>query len=191
MRRQCFCSAHRAGGSCFHLCLGAFFSRTPCIFCYLEFLRIHQVRAVFARLKVGITPTLFTSSRCLTRSHCSLLSGFSYSPSNGYCISLWTPSNSLWFSEMSCAPLDPAFKAGPSLYRQVFCWQRQRPSQKTKYHFLDLSFRLLLLFFFFLTIKFYFIFKLYIIVLVLPNIKMTPPQVYTCLMLSFYWMDFI
>ena len=27
---------------------------------------------------------------------------------------------------------------------------------------------------------FYFIFKLYIIVLVLPNIKMNPPQVYVC-----------
>ena len=31
---------------------------------------------------------------------------------------------------------------------------------------------------FFLTFKFYFIFKLYIIVLVLPNIKMNPPQAY-------------
>ena len=29
-------------------------------------------------------------------------------------------------------------------------------------------------------ILFYFIFKLYIIVLVLPNIKMNPPQVYMC-----------
>ena len=29
-------------------------------------------------------------------------------------------------------------------------------------------------------LKFYFIFKLYNIVLVLPNIKMNPPQVYTC-----------
>ena len=29
-------------------------------------------------------------------------------------------------------------------------------------------------------IFFYFIFKLYIIVLVLPNIKMNPPQVYMC-----------
>jgi len=29
-------------------------------------------------------------------------------------------------------------------------------------------------------LKFYFIFKLHIIVLVLPNIKMNPPQVYTC-----------
>ena len=29
-------------------------------------------------------------------------------------------------------------------------------------------------------LKFYFIFKLYIIVLVLPNIKMNPPQVYIC-----------
>ena len=29
-------------------------------------------------------------------------------------------------------------------------------------------------------VKFYFIFKLYIIVLVLPNIKMNPPQVYMC-----------
>ena len=32
--------------------------------------------------------------------------------------------------------------------------------------------------FFFYFFKFYFIFKLYIIVLVLPNIKMNPPQVY-------------
>ena len=32
----------------------------------------------------------------------------------------------------------------------------------------------------FLKILFYFIFKLYIIVLVLPNIKMNPPQVYMC-----------
>ena len=34
------------------------------------------------------------------------------------------------------------------------------------------------LIFFFFFCKFYFIFKLYIIVLVLPNIKMNPPQVY-------------
>src|SRR5574341_43077 len=34
--------------------------------------------------------------------------------------------------------------------------------------------------FFFLFFQFYFIFKLYIIVLVLPNIKMNPPQVYMC-----------
>ena len=34
--------------------------------------------------------------------------------------------------------------------------------------------------FFFFTFLFYFIFKLYIIVLVLPNIKMNPPQVYMC-----------
>ena len=35
-------------------------------------------------------------------------------------------------------------------------------------------------FFFFFFFKFYFIFKLYITVLVLPNIKMNPPQVYIC-----------
>ena len=34
--------------------------------------------------------------------------------------------------------------------------------------------------FVFLSFLFYFIFKLYIIVLVLPNIKMNPPQVYMC-----------
>ena len=39
------------------------------------------------------------------------------------------------------------------------------------------SFNFLLPFFFF---KFYFIFKLYNIVLVFPNIKMNPPQVYMC-----------
>ena len=37
-----------------------------------------------------------------------------------------------------------------------------------------------LLFFFCFFFKFYFIFKLYITVLVLPNIKMNPPQVYMC-----------
>ena len=35
-------------------------------------------------------------------------------------------------------------------------------------------------FYFFTFLKFYFIFKFYIIVLVLPNIKMSPPQVYMC-----------
>ena len=33
---------------------------------------------------------------------------------------------------------------------------------------------------FYYVFLFYFIFKLYIIVLVLPNIKMNPPQVYVC-----------
>ena len=37
-----------------------------------------------------------------------------------------------------------------------------------------------LVMFFFTCFWFYFIFKLYIIVLVLPNIKMNPPQVYMC-----------
>ena len=42
-------------------------------------------------------------------------------------------------------------------------------------NFSSLCFSVFLIFF-----KFYFIFKLYIIVLVLPNIKMNPPQVYMC-----------
>ena len=38
------------------------------------------------------------------------------------------------------------------------------------------------LFFFYITVfEFYFIFKLYITVLVLPNIKMNPPQVHMCI----------
>ena len=41
----------------------------------------------------------------------------------------------------------------------------------------------LLFFFIFIFFKFYFIFKLYITVLVLPNIKMNPPQVY----ILFFW----
>ena len=41
-------------------------------------------------------------------------------------------------------------------------------------------FRSHLFIFFSFFFKFYFIFKLYIIVLVLPNIKMNPPQVYMC-----------
>ena len=36
---------------------------------------------------------------------------------------------------------------------------------------------------------FYFIFKLYIIVLVLPNIKMNPPQVYMCIILNNFLND--
>ena len=43
------------------------------------------------------------------------------------------------------------------------------------------GFFLILFYFIYLFIlKFYFIFKLYITVLVLPNIKMNPPQVYMC-----------
>ena len=38
----------------------------------------------------------------------------------------------------------------------------------------------ILFYFIYLFFKFYFIFKLYITVLVLPNIKMNPPQVYMC-----------
>ena len=41
-------------------------------------------------------------------------------------------------------------------------------------------FFLSILFYLFIFFKFYFIFKLYNIVLVLPNIKMNPPQVYPC-----------
>ena len=44
----------------------------------------------------------------------------------------------------------------------------------TKFHIVKATFFL----FFFQAFLFYFIFKLYIIVLVLPNIKMNPPQVY-------------
>ena len=38
----------------------------------------------------------------------------------------------------------------------------------------------IILFYFFSNFYFYFIFKLYNIVLVLPNIEMNPPQVYPC-----------
>ena len=38
--------------------------------------------------------------------------------------------------------------------------------------------------------KFYFIFKLYNIVLVLPNIKMNPPQVYLCSPSWKFWVSF-
>ena len=43
---------------------------------------------------------------------------------------------------------------------------------------------ILFIFLFFIFFKFYFIFKLYITVLVLPNIKMNPPQVYMCIILK-------
>ena len=41
-------------------------------------------------------------------------------------------------------------------------------------------FPFLFILFYYYFFKFYFIFKLYKIVLVLPNIKMNPPQVYMC-----------
>ena len=45
------------------------------------------------------------------------------------------------------------------------------------YVYINIYTHLITIVYFFL---FYFIFKLYIIVLVLPNIKMNPPQVYMC-----------
>ena len=50
-------------------------------------------------------------------------------------------------------------------------------SQMPEYIYFFCCFVFCFLIYFF---KFYFIFKLYIIVLVLPNIKMNPPQVYMC-----------
>ena len=47
-------------------------------------------------------------------------------------------------------------------------------------YFLFFSFFFFFVFLFLFFFKFYFIFKLYITVLVLPNIKMNPPQVYMC-----------
>ena len=46
---------------------------------------------------------------------------------------------------------------------------------------LSTGFRHFGFFIFFFVLQFYFIFKLYIIVLVLPNIKTNPPQVLKCL----------
>ena len=51
--------------------------------------------------------------------------------------------------------------------------------EKYKYPIIAVFWSELQLYFLFF-ILFYFIFKLYIIVLVLPNIKMNPPQVYMC-----------
>ena len=48
------------------------------------------------------------------------------------------------------------------------------------YFVLFFFFHFILFIFFLIFFKFYFIFKLYITVLVLPNIKMNPPQVYMC-----------
>ena len=58
------------------------------------------------------------------------------------------------------------------------CVWRQGIHAKPVYIPFTFAVNLKLLFFFFLF--FYFIFKLYITVLVLPNIKMNPPQVYMC-----------
>ena len=63
-------------------------------------------------------------------------------------------------------------------------WMKLQPiiqsevSQKEKHQYSIIThiYGIFLLFFF----SFYFIFKLYITVLVLPNIKMNPPQVYMC-----------
>ena len=62
----------------------------------------------------------------------------------------------------------------PALFYLPFAWNIS---------FSSFSFFCFFLFCFFIYLfcfKFYFIFKLYIIVLVLPNIKMNPPQVYMC-----------
>ena len=56
-------------------------------------------------------------------------------------------------------------------------WGCKESDMTERLHFL--SFFLFFFFFIYLFI-FYFIFKLYIIVFVLPNIKMNPPQVYMC-----------
>ena len=57
-----------------------------------------------------------------------------------------------------------------------------RSSVATQFHFClpELLLHFILFFFVVVVLQFYFIFKLYIIVLVLPNIKMNPPQVYMC-----------
>ena len=67
------------------------------------------------------------------------------------------PRDWIWGSYVSCT-------GRQVLYHQCPLWRR---------HVQEEHFMLIFL-------KFYFIFKFYIIVLVLPNIKMSPPQVYMC-----------
>ena len=77
----------------------------------------------------------------------------------------------------SCPQSLPASESFPM--SQLFAWGGQNTGVSALASFLTKNtqdWSPLFLFFF----KFYFIFKLYIIVLVLPNIKMNPPQVYMC-----------
>ena len=77
-------------------------------------------------------------------------------------------------------------KSGPLI--DIHCWWGNYNQYKFIQNLLNLqptlmfsSFSVLLICIFFLFFfNFFFIFKLYIIVLVLPNIKMNPPQVYMC-----------
>ena len=54
------------------------------------------------------------------------------------------------------------------------------------FYFIFLWFCLFIIIIFLFFFKFYFIFKLYNIVLVLPNIEMNPPQVYMCSLILMY-----
>ena len=67
----------------------------------------------------------------------------------------------------------PMFKGGAVALSKILS-----TLQEWKEHCQTHGFMLLLFFFFYNS--FFFIFKLYIIVLLLPNIKMNPPQVYMC-----------
>ena len=90
------------------------------------------------------------------------------------------------FLELSCFFHDPAdvgnLISGSSAFSKTSLNIRKftvhillKPGLEN-FFFFTLSIRFIYLFIF----KFYFIFKLYITVLVLPNIKMNPPQVYMC-----------
>ena len=60
-------------------------------------------------------------------------------------------------------------------WQHVIFWEEERMWIKNKLQSTGHT-----IFFIFLLFKFYFIFKLYNIVLVLPNIEMNLPQVYLC-----------
>ena len=78
---------------------------------------------------------------------------------------------------VQCICPAPGLDSSTSLLSFPICLQNISHAQRLRFLIMSCS---LSLFFFF---KFYFIFKLYKIVLVLPNIKMNPPQVY---ILDFY-----
>ena len=107
-----------------------------------------------ARCQRGIRPLAKNSSSSLPAAVFSLL------------VLQWHASG--WRSPL---PPGPDKAIAPHSLRQCPCWSfcLLLPHWRGEYFF-----------FFFYFFKFYFIFKLYNIVLVLPNIEMNPPQVYMC-----------
>ena len=101
----------QSSGELLHLPPGAIFSRTsatPTTYSLSGFSKSRHLCLVESECYPY--PSCHTSSSCLTWSHCPLLLGILCSPSDGCCSSpLNTLQFAMFFSEITCALLDPAF----------------------------------------------------------------------------------